>query len=400
MAVPAQKSSQNKPSLVAHRCGGGEFPENTVEAIEKCLALKSVNILQLDVMLTKDERVILFHDTPLENNFEKLLDSEQISPQSRNIALLKYEELPFFKSELPPNAFCPDGSEAVSVVGEKRKPDLFEFACEVFQRHAKSGGEVRFMVEFWSALGPDPKEKDADPYGQKTYFQNLVTKTHSLLKKNGLVKNVFAWGNPENEEVQYICLDTDREIRVITTLGQAFGVYSDWNFCQKFSLAPEWLFGGGSKQHLDKLNLGSAERRFMEKLQKRGIIPDSSIESSDDVNSGKSSVQASPSFLFNVPAGISAQSWKRALSKVLTRGKSSGAKPNVVASFLLECVIGWWLWYSDTPELYTFLQKTLNIDTVAFLSNSKEEIAHVLDKYPMLRAVQTDFPTKFESAFE
>jgi glycerophosphoryl diester phosphodiesterase len=49
------------PWIVAHRGGGGLAPENTLEAFERAAAL-GVDALEIDVRLTSDQRVVVFHD--------------------------------------------------------------------------------------------------------------------------------------------------------------------------------------------------------------------------------------------------------------------------------------------------------------------------------------------------
>ena len=52
-----------KPLIIAHRGYCSLFPENTLASIEA--ALYKCDLVEFDLQLTKDERVILFHDRHL-----------------------------------------------------------------------------------------------------------------------------------------------------------------------------------------------------------------------------------------------------------------------------------------------------------------------------------------------
>ncbi len=49
------------PLIIAHRGDSSNFPENTIPAFENALALGSDGI-ELDVRLTKDQELVVFHD--------------------------------------------------------------------------------------------------------------------------------------------------------------------------------------------------------------------------------------------------------------------------------------------------------------------------------------------------
>ena len=51
--------------IIAHRGASAHAPENTKAAIVKALAMKA-DMIELDVQLTRDERLVIFHDERLE----------------------------------------------------------------------------------------------------------------------------------------------------------------------------------------------------------------------------------------------------------------------------------------------------------------------------------------------
>lgn len=56
---------QGRVLIIAHRGASAEAPENTAAAIRRALAL-GADMVELDVQLTKDRRLVIFHDARLE----------------------------------------------------------------------------------------------------------------------------------------------------------------------------------------------------------------------------------------------------------------------------------------------------------------------------------------------
>ncbi len=74
---------------VAHRGGpGDEHVENTLAAFRAACGLKHVDVLELDVRLTKDRVIVICHDERL---------SRLVPGDDRKVADLKYEELPLLR---------------------------------------------------------------------------------------------------------------------------------------------------------------------------------------------------------------------------------------------------------------------------------------------------------------
>ncbi len=70
------------PKIISHRGRSDMFPENTLESIS--LALITSDFAEFDVMLTKDNQVIVFHDRFLAEltniaNFPQFKDRQTIN---------------------------------------------------------------------------------------------------------------------------------------------------------------------------------------------------------------------------------------------------------------------------------------------------------------------------------
>ncbi|KRZ63460.1 U4/U6 small nuclear ribonucleoprotein Prp31 [Trichinella nativa] len=84
------KAAAFKAKIIAHRGGAGEHVENTLSAM-LLAAEKKVDMLELDVHITKDEQVVVCHD-------DHLL---RVSGVDNYISKLNYNELPFLKNNIP-----------------------------------------------------------------------------------------------------------------------------------------------------------------------------------------------------------------------------------------------------------------------------------------------------------
>lgn len=61
---------QDTFTIVAHRGGGREAPENTLEAFERALKISPDIILELDVRMTKDDEFVVIHDESVDRTTE------------------------------------------------------------------------------------------------------------------------------------------------------------------------------------------------------------------------------------------------------------------------------------------------------------------------------------------
>ncbi|KRZ45738.1 U4/U6 small nuclear ribonucleoprotein Prp31 [Trichinella pseudospiralis] len=84
------KSPAFKARIIAHRGGAGEHVENTLSAMLLAVE-KKVDMLELDVHITKDEQVVVCHD-------DHLL---RVAGVDSYISKLNYNELPFLKNNIP-----------------------------------------------------------------------------------------------------------------------------------------------------------------------------------------------------------------------------------------------------------------------------------------------------------
>jgi glycerophosphoryl diester phosphodiesterase len=85
IAVPVL--SQQEIMKQGHRGCRGNMPENTIAAMKKAMDL-GVNVLEMDVVISKDKQVVLSHDLYMSSDFMTKPSGESISPAEAKTLLL------------------------------------------------------------------------------------------------------------------------------------------------------------------------------------------------------------------------------------------------------------------------------------------------------------------------
>eukprot|EP00520_Triparma_pacifica_P015662 CAMPEP_0118639948 /NCGR_PEP_ID=MMETSP0785-20121206/4496_1 /TAXON_ID=91992 /ORGANISM="Bolidomonas pacifica, Strain CCMP 1866" /LENGTH=351 /DNA_ID=CAMNT_0006531311 /DNA_START=310 /DNA_END=1365 /DNA_ORIENTATION=+ len=198
MSSPIRRRSslRRRPLVIAHRCGSGEAPENTVAAARQSLETCSSLILHVDLLLTADKQVVCFHDQePHERNMLKMTGRDS------SISYFEFNHLPPLLSRIPLNPLCDLGAyiDTTKYKRDGRKICKLEDLCEAFI-------DVPMILELW---GDDP---------------TLVERVHEILFSFRRTKNVI-WGNRFSVKIQRACEDYDHVIPTFSTAAQWSWVY-------------------------------------------------------------------------------------------------------------------------------------------------------------------------------
>lgn len=96
------------PHIIAHAGGNMEFPDNTLEAMYNAYSVDPQVILEMDVALTKDDVVVLTHDT----TFDRKTSLQNAPVHEINYADLMADEIHFgYENEIDgPNGFNTSGT--------------------------------------------------------------------------------------------------------------------------------------------------------------------------------------------------------------------------------------------------------------------------------------------------
>jgi len=156
MKDSAKSNSDNFPklSLEAHRGGRGLYPEESIAAMKNAIDLTKVTTLEMDCHITKDRKVVVFHDDYLNPKFVLKPNGAEISDKDKPLRiydmlykdLIKYDIGSKFYKEFPEQkkqvtriaklSDLIDSTEAYASV--KRKAPMF-YNIEVKSKEDKDG---------------------------------------------------------------------------------------------------------------------------------------------------------------------------------------------------------------------------------------------------------------------
>lgn len=155
----AVQSEQSEPlDVEGHRGARGLKPENTLPAFEVALDTL-VNTLELDLHLTKDGQVVIWHDPIVPSEKCEVVDSAESGQLDSAIATLSLGELGAFRcSKNPePRRFPDQTATPTTIAGDNYSiitlGELFEFVTVYSKSELKTSdqranaGAVRFNIE-------------------------------------------------------------------------------------------------------------------------------------------------------------------------------------------------------------------------------------------------------------
>ncbi|MDR2270848.1 MAG: glycerophosphodiester phosphodiesterase [Sphingobacterium sp.] len=143
-----------KLSLEAHRGGRGLYPEESIAAMKNAIDLPHVTTLEMDCHITKDRKVVVFHDDYLNPKFVLKPDGSEIPEKDKSLKiysinykdLIRYDIGSKFYKEFPEQkkqvtriaklADLIDSTEAYAL--QKRKVPMF-YNIEVKSKEDKDG---------------------------------------------------------------------------------------------------------------------------------------------------------------------------------------------------------------------------------------------------------------------
>lgn len=123
---------QTSPLVIAHRGFSGKYPQNTTLALQKAAEL-GVDYIELDVSLSSDEQVIVFHDSEVSN----LTDGEGFIKDLTLMEIKKIDAGVKFASEFA-GLQIPTLSEAILSIADSQT----KLCVEIKARENDSRGEI------------------------------------------------------------------------------------------------------------------------------------------------------------------------------------------------------------------------------------------------------------------
>lgn len=170
--------------IVGHRMGGGDAPEESLMALEMCLDGDNVpDILEMDLHITKDNRLVLLHDDTLDRTTDSLyvFGKEGLRPEELTLEELK-------KLNIGVSFVDKDGKTPYKDLHGDDVPDSIRIlTLEEFLDYSKARGNFSYIIEIKNG-GDDGKR--------------ALDILYSTLKERNLLERVI-FGTFKNEITEY-----------------------------------------------------------------------------------------------------------------------------------------------------------------------------------------------------
>ena len=169
-------NSKKHIDIQGHRGCRGLLPENSLPAFEKAIDL-GVHTLELDVVVSKDLKVVVSHEPYINSEICKLTDdglADSTMALRFNLFEMTYDHIKSFD--------C--GSKYIARFPEQKKIKTYKpLLSEVFELVNTKNSKVKFNIEI--------KTQQAYEYGIFTPQPNLyVNVVLDEIKKSGLIENI------------------------------------------------------------------------------------------------------------------------------------------------------------------------------------------------------------------
>lgn len=194
--VNANARRRPLPLAVAHRCGGGRAPENTLAAADNAIEEGGTETwLQVDVLLTGDGVPICLHEQGNERNLERMTGLD-LTPQDLHSA-----RLPPLRNVLRPNLMC---DQSITIETSQHGADGSRL-CTLDEIFARVGRRTHCLVELW---GP-PSEALVDAVA-------ALVRTHQR-------ESVTVLGHPFDTRIAHLLDVRAPDVRRMFHLGELCG---------------------------------------------------------------------------------------------------------------------------------------------------------------------------------
>ncbi len=159
--------------IICYACGKGEMPENTMEAIEHCQTTNKDWRIEMDIHMTKDGEVVLFHDDNLERitsvDFPiSRLSFEQLKLQNAGYHFFLDGQYPYREKEIQIPSLIdvflsyPNGKFLIDIhCGDDRIVDLLIEIIESFE----NGDNIVFVSKYHHILSSLRNKRPHWDYG-------------------------------------------------------------------------------------------------------------------------------------------------------------------------------------------------------------------------------------------
>lgn len=210
----------------SHRGARGLYPENTINGMKKALAYPEVTTLELDVVVSKDNRVIVSHEPWFSQ--EICLDplGKFIDGKGHKIYRMDYKQIKKYDCGSKVHPKFPKQEKIV-----ERKPTLKDllFTVEDYRRSNKRN-EVSYSIEIKSSFRLERK-------GYQPAYQEMTDLVIDTIKKSGIPLEKFYIQSFDWRVLQYL----DLKYPIFKKVALIQGRYNYKKVLDKLGFSP-WVF--------------------------------------------------------------------------------------------------------------------------------------------------------------
>src|SRR3989338_3593396 len=131
----------------SHRGARGLYPENTIEAMKVGLSHPQITTLEMDVIISKDNEVVVSHEPWLEGEICNKLDGKIPVGKEVNLYQLKYSEIAKFDCGSKIHPHFPNQLKVV-----EHKPKLYPLLIGLIEEFKKINRKIGLTIEIKSTL--------------------------------------------------------------------------------------------------------------------------------------------------------------------------------------------------------------------------------------------------------
>lgn len=161
-----------------HRGARGLFPENTIEAMKEALKFP-INTLELDVVISKDQQVVVSHEPWMSEEICQTADGKNVKDREYNLYKMTYEEIAKFDCG---SKIHPRFQQQAKI--KTKKPLLKDLLSELIKSNKNFSIEIKSTVE-------DERDGFQPDYKKMTDLVMAVIKK-SLNQKQVMIQS-FDW---------------------------------------------------------------------------------------------------------------------------------------------------------------------------------------------------------------
>ena len=152
-SVKANSDNFPKLSLEAHRGGRGLYPEGSIAAMKNAIDIEKVTTLEMDCHITKDRKVIVFHDDYLNPQFVLKPNGAEISEKDKPLKVYNMLYRDLIKYDIGSKFYKAFPQQKKQVTRIAKLSDLID-STEAYAQH-KRNAPMFYNIEVKSKDGKD-----------------------------------------------------------------------------------------------------------------------------------------------------------------------------------------------------------------------------------------------------